>query len=61
VSLRNEHWAALGELERFALCKLARPGHDHHNLQAAFAELLLPATPEPGPPRHQTGGDSKNP
>ncbi len=61
VSLLNEHWAALGELERFALCKLARPGHDHHNLGAAFAELLLPATPEPGSPGHQTSGDSKNP
>ena len=28
------------ELERFALCKLARPGHDHHNLDAAFSEVL---------------------
>ena len=28
------------ELERFALCKLARPGHDHHNLDAAFNEVL---------------------
>lgn len=33
-------WQGLGELERFALCKLARPGHDHHNLPAALAELL---------------------
>ena len=40
VSLNTEQWAALGELERFALCKLARPGHDHHNLEAAFRELL---------------------
>jgi hypothetical protein len=30
----------LFELERFALCKLARPGHDHHNLDAAFSEIL---------------------
>jgi hypothetical protein len=35
-----EQWQQLNELERFALCKLARPGHDHHNLEAAFSELL---------------------
>jgi len=33
-------WGGLSELERFALCKLARPGHDHHNLDAAFTEVL---------------------
>ncbi len=33
-------WHGLGELERFALCKLARPGHDHHNLPAALLEVL---------------------
>ena len=33
-------WTALSELERFALCKLARPGHDHHNLPRALAEFL---------------------
>ena len=33
-------WSGLSELERFALCKLARPGHDHHNLEAAFTEVL---------------------
>ena len=61
VSLLSEHWAALGELERFALCKLARPGHDHHNLGAAFEELLLPAPPTAGSPEHQTSRDLKNP
>ena len=40
LDLSIEHWSALNELGRFALCKLARPGHDHHNLKAAFAELL---------------------
>ncbi len=25
-------WSNLSELERFALCKLARPGHEHRNL-----------------------------
>ena len=60
VSLLSEHWAALGELERFALCKLARPGHDHHNLGAAFEELLLPAPPTAGSPGHQQGINSKN-
>lgn len=32
-------WRRLSELERFALCKLARPGHDHHNLVHALAEF----------------------
>jgi len=40
ITLRPEQWSALNELERFALCKLARPGHDHHNLEAAFSEVL---------------------
>ena len=40
VELTNRAWADLRELERFALCKLARPGHDHHNLDAAFIEVL---------------------
>tara|TARA_B000000441_G_scaffold44392_1_gene29198 strand:+ start:260 stop:727 length:468 start_codon:yes stop_codon:yes gene_type:complete len=38
--LSLEQWARLSELDRFALCKLARPGHDHHNLDAAFSEVL---------------------
>ncbi|MEY4808550.1 MAG: hypothetical protein RLZZ206_2939 [Cyanobacteriota bacterium] len=42
VRLEAACWAQLGELERFALCKLARPGHDHHNLDSALAELLPP-------------------
>ena len=40
VELTNRAWADLRELERFALCKLARPGHDHHNLEAALSEVL---------------------
>ena len=40
VLITLEQWEQLSELDRFALCKLARPGHDHHNLQAAFSELL---------------------
>lgn len=40
VSLSLAQWHKLNELERFALCKLARPGHDHHNLEAAFSEVL---------------------
>ena len=39
IPLQTEQWGALNELERFALCKLARPGHDHHNLEAAFSEV----------------------
>tara|TARA_B100001939_G_scaffold59649_1_gene48781 strand:+ start:1958 stop:2413 length:456 start_codon:yes stop_codon:yes gene_type:complete len=40
VELDANAWSELNELERFALCKLARPGHDHHNLPAAFNEVL---------------------
>jgi hypothetical protein len=38
--LDAERWHGMEELERFALCKLARPGHDHHNLPAALEEVL---------------------
>ena len=41
VLLTLEQWEQLSELDRFALCKLARPGHDHHNLEAAFSEVLV--------------------
>ena len=40
--LGPDQWNGLSELERFALCKLARPGHDHHNLPAALVELFAP-------------------
>ncbi|MFZ9166855.1 nitrate reductase associated protein [Vulcanococcus sp.] len=39
-AISPEQWKRLGELERFALCKLTRPGHDHHNLEAALRETL---------------------
>ena len=41
VELTPTHWRDIGELDRFALCKLVRPGHDHHNLEAAFSEVLV--------------------
>ena len=40
IDLTSQSWMMLRELDRFALCKLARPGHDHHNLDAAFSEVL---------------------
>ena len=40
IDLTSQTWMKLRELDRFALCKLARPGHDHHNLDAAFSEVL---------------------
>jgi len=40
IEISVSQWVSLFELERFALCKLARPGHDHHNLDAAFSEML---------------------
>ncbi|GDX72709.1 hypothetical protein LBMAG39_11420 [Cyanobium sp.] len=45
VLLDAASWGRLRELERFALCKLARPGHDHHNLGPALEELLAPQAP----------------
>ena len=50
--LNGQRWGQLSELERFALCKLARPGHDHHNLPAAFSELLGPASAATDPTDH---------
>ena len=40
VTLTPSDWRGIRELDRFALCKLVRPGHDHHNLTAAFSEVL---------------------
>ena len=40
VQLTAAQWTDLSELDRFCLCKLVRPGHDHHNLAAAFSEVL---------------------
>ena len=40
VELTPTHWRTIRELDRFALYKLVRPGHDHHNLEAAFSEVL---------------------
>lgn len=40
VELTLTHWRDIRELDRFALCKLVRPGHDHHNLAAALSEVL---------------------
>ena len=40
IDLTTQAWISMRELDRFALCKLARPGHDHHNLEAAFSEVL---------------------
>ena len=40
IDLTTQAWMRMRELDRFALCKLARPGHDHHNLEAAFSEVL---------------------
>lgn len=40
-----EQWAALSELQRFALTKLTREGHDNKNLPHALQEFgLVPST-----------------
>lgn len=40
-TMNQGQWQRLSELERFALCKLVRPGHDHHNLVHALAEFKM--------------------
>jgi len=42
-AVSDDAWRGLMEIQRFALCKLARPGHDHHNLKPALREFLTPA------------------
>ncbi len=34
-------WAALSDLQRFALCKLSRPGHENRNFLPALQEFNL--------------------
>lgn len=41
LAVRAEGWAALDELQRFALVKLSHPGHEHRNLPRALAEFGL--------------------
>ena len=41
LRLAPNGWSRLGELERFALVKLSRPGHEHRNLPHALAEFGL--------------------
>jgi hypothetical protein len=43
---RAEGWAALDELQRFALVKLSHPGHEHRNLPRALAEFSMLADPD---------------
>lgn len=40
-SLNLEHWAALSPLQRFALIKLSRPGHENRNFRPALVEFGL--------------------
>jgi hypothetical protein len=48
LNLRPGAWAALDQLQRFALVKLSHPGHEHRNLPRALAEFgLLMAEPFP--------------
>ena len=39
--LNPEQWAALTSLQRFALLKLVRPGHENHNFLPALREFGL--------------------
>jgi hypothetical protein len=41
TSLAVEQWAALSPLQRFALCKLSRPGHENRNFLPALYEFQL--------------------
>ena len=41
VTLTQQHWTALTPLQRFALIKLSRPGHENKNFPKAMAEFHL--------------------
>ncbi|WP_118166499.1 nitrate reductase associated protein [Nostoc sphaeroides] len=41
VTLTQQHWAGLTSLQRFALIKLSRPGHENKNFERAIAEFHL--------------------
>ena len=41
VTLTQQHWAALTPLQRFALIKLSRPGHENKNFPKAMVEFHL--------------------
>lgn len=41
VSLTPEHWKSLTPLQRFALCKLSRAGHENRNFLPALKEFNL--------------------
>lgn len=41
VTLTQQNWAALKPLQRFALIKLSRPGHENKNFKRAIAEFHL--------------------
>jgi len=41
VAIAPAQWAALSPLQRFALCKLSRPGHENRNFLPALRELGL--------------------
>ncbi|MFN6562293.1 MAG: nitrate reductase associated protein [Nostoc sp. ChiSLP01] len=41
VALTQEKWASLRPLQRFALIKLSRPGHENKNFKRAIAEFHL--------------------
>ncbi|MEH2241230.1 nitrate reductase associated protein [Nostoc sp.] len=41
VTLKQQHWAALTPLQRFALIKLSRSGHENKNFPRAMAEFHL--------------------
>lgn len=44
VHLTLAQWAALTTLQRFALCKLSRPGHENRNFVPALQEFGLMPT-----------------
>lgn len=39
--IERDRWAALTPLQRFALCKLSRPGHENRNFLSALYEFRL--------------------
>ncbi|WP_338442424.1 nitrate reductase associated protein [Synechococcus elongatus IITB4] len=50
IHLNPADWQALDPLQRFALIKLARPGHEHRNLYPALQEFGLADRSPESPP-----------
>ncbi|WOD40773.1 nitrate reductase associated protein [Nodosilinea sp. E11] len=52
VAIALEQWRSLSPLQRFALIKLSRPGHENRNFAATLTEFGLASRPTTPQQRH---------